>query len=228
MDDNRLTPPRPAPAAAPAPAPASPARRAALPWLLFVAALALAAFFAWRWWQPEDIGDPLATSLVAFERQNSLTVFSAELAPVVSSNDSRLFGLVQARQVAVIPARVDYTVNLATMGRDRMAWNAGTQTLSVRLPALTLSRPNLDEARAQYLREGVWIGREAQAKLNRDNTRLAERLASEQAANPVLIDLARSAAKDAVRQNLAIPLQVAGFGKVTVNVTIDGEKPAGR
>jgi hypothetical protein len=35
--------------------------------------------------------------------------------------------------------------------------------------------------------------------------------------------LARTAAKDAIRQNLAIPLQVAGFGKVNVNVRFDGE-----
>jgi hypothetical protein len=150
-------------------------------------------------------------------------VFSAEMAPVVSSDDSRLFGLVQSKQVAVIPARIDYTIDLSQMNRDRMAWNAQTQTLSVRLPPLRLSRPNLDEARAQYLREGVWITRAAQDKLTRDNTRLAEQLATQQAANPVLMGLARNAAKDAVRQNLAIPLQVAGFGKVTVNVSIDGD-----
>jgi hypothetical protein len=136
--------------------------------------LSAAAFLGWKLWQPEDIGDPLATSLVAFERQNTLTVFSAELAPVVSSDDSRLFGLVNAKQVAVIPARVDYTINLAAIGRERLSWNAQTQTLGVKLPPLTVSRPNLDEARAQYLRDGIWITREAQDKLTRDNTKLAE------------------------------------------------------
>jgi hypothetical protein len=220
MDDTTLT--SPPPPVAPHPIAPGP-RRSALPWLLFVAALALAGLFAWLLWKPQDIGDPLATSLVAFERQNSLTVFSAEMAPVVSSDDSRLFGLVQSKQVAVIPARVDYTIDLSQMNRDRLAWDAGTQTLAVRLPPLRLSRPNLDEARAQYLREGVWISRAAQDKLTRDNTRLAEQLATQQAANPVLMGLARNAAKDAVRQNLAIPLQVAGYGKVTVNVTIDGD-----
>lgn len=226
MDDSKLTSPAPSHQAPSHQAPsrqAPLARRSALPWLLFVGALALAGLFAWLLWKPQDIGDPLATSLVAFERQNSLTVFSAEMAPVVSSDDSRLFGLVQSKQVAVIPARIDYTIDLSQMNRDRMAWNAQTQTLSVRLPPLRLSRPNLDEARAQYLREGVWITRAAQDKLTRDNTRLAEQLATQQAANPVLMGLARNAAKDAVRQNLAIPLQVAGFGKVTVNVSIDGD-----
>jgi len=199
------------------------ARGAVLPWLLFVAAAAVAAFLAWQLWKPVPIGDPLATSLIAFDKQDRLTVFSAELAPVVASNDSRLFGLVTSRQVAVIPARVDYAIELGKVGRDRMRWDQASKTLSVRLPALEVTRPNLDEARAQYLREGVWITRAAQDKLTRDNTKLAEQLAVQQAANPVLLGLARSAAKDAIRQNLAIPLQVAGFGDVNVSVSIDGE-----
>ncbi|WP_240481425.1 DUF4230 domain-containing protein [Novosphingobium fuchskuhlense] len=194
-----------------------------LPWLLFIATAAAAIAFAWQIWRPAPFGDPLATSLVAFDKQDRLTVFSAELAPVVASDDSRLFGLVTSRQVAVIPARVDYAIDLGKVGRERMRWDMANRTLTVRLPALQISRPNLDEARAQYLREGVWITRAAQDKLTRDNTRLAERLAVEQAANPVLLSLARSAAKDAIRQNLAIPLQMAGFGDVKLSVSIDGE-----
>ena len=199
------------------------ARVQALPWLLFVLTLALAAWFAWQAFGPEDNGDPLATSLVAFEKQNRLTVFSAQLSPVVSSEDSRLFGAIRSRQVAVIPARVDYTLDLSRMDQERLRWDEATQTLDVQLPPLRVGRPNLDEGRAQYLREGIWISRDAQDNLTRQNTRLAEQQAVEQAANPVLMGLARSAAKDAIRQNLAIPLEVAGFGKVTVNVRFDGE-----
>jgi hypothetical protein len=194
-----------------------------LPWALLGAALMLAAFFAWRAYGPQDYGDPLATSLVAFEKQNRLTVFSAQLAPVVSSEDSRLLGLVESRQVAVIPAQVDYTLDLSGMDESRLAWDATAETLDILLPPVQVGRPNLDEARAQYLREGIWISRDAQDQLTRDNTRLAEQQASEQAENPVLMGLARSAAKDAIRQNLAIPLSVAGYGNVTVDVRFEGE-----
>jgi len=210
------------PVTSPAPA-RSLARISALPWLLFLGALGVVAVLAWQLWKPEDAGDPLATSLIAFEKQDRLSVFSAQLAPVVSSDDSRMFGLVKSKQVAVIPARVDYAIDLGAVGRDRMKWNAATQMLSVRLPPLSVTRPNLDEARAQYLREGVWITRDAQAKLTRDNTRLAEQMAVEQASNPVLMNLARGAAKEAIRQNLSIPLQVAGYGNVKVVVSFDGE-----
>ncbi|MGB3377622.1 MAG: DUF4230 domain-containing protein [Allopontixanthobacter sediminis] len=200
------------------------ARVQAVPWLMFIAMLALAAWLGWKAFGTDDLGDPLATSLVAFEKQNRLTVFSAELAPVVASDDSRFLGMVQSRQVAVIPARVDYTLDLSQVGEERLSWNPETEVLDVQLPAIRVGKPNLDEARAQYLREGIWISRDAQDNLTRKNTQLAEQQAVKQAVNPVLMEIARGAAKDAIRQNLAIPLQVAGYGDVTVNVRFDGEK----
>jgi hypothetical protein len=194
-----------------------------LPWLLAIVLLVLTVWLAWKAFGPEDLGDPLATSLVALEKQDKLTVFSAQLSPVVTSEDSRLFGVLKSRQVAVIPARVDYTLDLSKMDKSRLAWDADTHTMDVQLPALTVGRPNLDEARAQYLREGMLITNNAQATLTRENTQLAEQQAVQQAANPVLMDLARSAAKQAIAQNLAIPLQVAGYGDVKVEVRFDGE-----
>jgi hypothetical protein len=201
------------------------ARVQALPWLLFIVAFALAVWFAWKAFGPDDIGDPLATSLTALEKQDKLTVFSAQLSPVVASEDSRLFGAITSRQVAVIPARVDYTLDLSKMDKSRLAWNADSHTMDVQLPAVAVGRPNLDEARAQYLREGIWITNNAQDRLTRNNTRLAEQQAVKQAANPVLMDLARTAAREAITQNLSIPLQVAGYGEVKVNVHFDGEPP---
>ena len=60
------------------------ARLQAMPWLLFIVTLALAVWFAWKAFGPEDLGDPLATSLVALEKQDKLTVFSAQLSPACS------------------------------------------------------------------------------------------------------------------------------------------------
>ncbi len=197
-----------------------------LPAVAALGLLALGGWYALKSLAP-DHGDPVAASLLAFEKQDRLTVFSAQLALVSASEDARVFGMLKSKQVAVIPARVDYSLDLTQMTPARMSWDQGKQTLDVTLPPLQLSRPNLDEAHAQYLREGVWITGEAQASLTRDNTLVAERQAADQARNPALLTLARSAAKDAIRQNLAIPLQVAGYGAVSVTVHFDDE-PAGR
>lgn len=194
----------------------------ALPFALGGALVALTGWVGWQALRP-DHGDPIATSLVALEKQNRLTVFSAQVSPVVAADDERLFGMLKSRQIAVIPARIDYTLDVSKLGKDRMRWDEASGRLTVTVPAIEVSRPNLDEARAQYLREGVWIGREAQAKLTRDNTLLAERQASEQARNPVLIDMAKGAARDAMRQNLEIPLQAAGYDDIRVVVLFDGE-----
>jgi hypothetical protein len=199
------------------------ARQFALPWYLFAAALALATWLGWQAYGPEDHGDPVSTSLTAFEKANRLTVFSAQLAPVVSAEDERAYGLLKSRQIAVIPARVDYTLDLAKLDAGQFQWDAAGKRLTVTLPPLQLSKPNLDEARAQYLREGVWITGPAQAKLTRDNTLVAEREAAKQAAQPALMELARGSAKQAVAQNLAVPLKVAGYGDVQVTVRFAGE-----
>ncbi|WP_292682060.1 DUF4230 domain-containing protein [Novosphingobium sp.] len=199
----------------------APAARA--PWLAFAAALALAGWLGWKAYGPEEPGDPLATSLVALEKQNRLTVFSAQLSPVVAADDERLLGMLKSRQIAVIPARIDYAVDFSKLERERLAWDEAAQRLTITLPPVEPGRPNLDEARAQYLREGVWITTAAQAQLTRANTRLAERQAAEQARSPVLLGLARDAARNAVRQNLTIPLQIAGYDRVSVEVRFDGE-----
>lgn len=208
----------------PAPAGAgSPILRRVLPWVLLALALAWGGWTSWQLWRPAAPGDPLATMLTSFAKQDRLTVFSAELAPVVASDDERLFGLLRSRQVAVIPARVDYAIDMAAIGRDRLKWDAAGQRLEVTLPPLQLSRPNLDEGRAQYLREGTWITRTAQEQLTRANTRLAEEQAARAAANPALMTLARTAAKEAIEQNLTLPLHAAGYPEARVVVRFDGE-----
>ena len=78
-------------------------------------------------------------------------------------------------QGAVIPARVNYSVDLSKMDRSRLSWNAETQTMDVRLPALELSKPNLDEARRTLVRtSGLFVTREAGEALSRRASAHAE------------------------------------------------------
>jgi hypothetical protein len=196
-----------------------------MPWLLFVLALALAGWLAYVAYWPKNLGDPTTASLAAFQKQNRLTVFSAQVTPMVTAQDRRLMGLVESRQAAVIPAQVDYTLDLSGMDRNRMVWNDEERTLEVMLPAIVVGKPSLDESQAKYMREGLWIGHDTQDPLNRDASREALQEAVRQASAPQLLALARSAAKEAVSQNLAIPLEVAGFGEVTVLPRFEGEAP---
>jgi hypothetical protein len=198
-------------------------RRSTLLGVVIGAILTIAAFQVWQRWSRSG-ADPIATTLATFERANRLTVFTAQLATVVVSEDPGVMGYFKTKQVAVIPARVDYNLDLSELKRESMTWDGETQKLKVMLPPLALSKPNLDEGHAQYLHEGMWIGRETQVKFTHDNTLRAETMAAQQAGNAVLMGLARDAAREAVRQNLTVPLQAAGFDKVSVEVKFAGER----
>ena len=206
------------------------ARTQAVPWLIVIVLLAAAAWLGWRAFFYHEEGDPVGSAMLAFEKQNSLTVFSSRFEVVAESEDRRgIMGvdLLKSRQAAIIPATVEYRLDLSTMDRDRFEWNDSNDTMTVVLPQLRISRPNLDEAEQKTFTEGTYVSRDASADLARNNSRQAERKAAEFAKNLQVLSLARQAAKDAVRQNLAIPLEVAGYGNVTVNVRFDGEKQPG-
>jgi hypothetical protein len=203
------------------------ARASALPWVLFLVALAFAAWLGWKAFGPDQRGDPAGVSAVALQKQNRLQVLRAALSTVTVKEDSRFFGTVKSTQIALIPATVDYYVDLSSVGRERVAWDDEKQVLTVRVPDIRVEQPNLALERARFYRQGLWITNAAQEKLVRENVGSARAEATRAATSTSYVELARNAARDAIRQNLAIPLQVAGFGNVTVNVRFDGE-PAAR
>ena len=128
------------------------ARTQAVPWLIVIVLLAAAAWLGWRAFFYHEEGDPVGSAMLAFEKQNSLNVFSSRFEVVAESTDSRgVLGLdlLKSRQASIIPATVEYRLDLSSMDRDRFRWNDATDTLSVVLPPLRISRPNLDEGQAK-------------------------------------------------------------------------------
>lgn len=206
------------------------ARIQAVPWLIVIFLLAAVSWLGWKAFFEKEEGDPVASAMLAFEKQNSLTVFSSQFEVVAESEDTRgVLGveLLKARQAAIIPAMVEYRLDLSAMDRDRFKWDAESKTLDVTLPPLRISRPNLDEAKQKVFTEGNWVTRDAGSDLARNNSLQAEKKAGVFARNPQVLALARSAAKQAIRQNLAIPLQVAGYDDAKVTVHFDGEPTPG-
>ena len=202
---------------------ASLARVQMVPWFIVIALLAAVAWLAWQAFFRQDEGDVVGSAMLAFEKQNSLTVFSSRFEVVAESVNTPSLGpldidALQSRQAMIVPAMVEYRLDLSAMDRGDFSWDPQSETLAVTIPALSISRPNVDEARARLFTDGVYVSRDASASLSASNSRIAERKAREFAANPQVMDLARNAAREAIRQNLAIPLQVAGYGDVKVTV----------
>lgn len=198
----------------------------AVPWLIVIALLAAVAFLTYRAFFYQEEGDPVGSAMLAFEKQNSLTVFSSRFEVVAESEDTRgVMGVpvLRSRQATIVPATVEYRLDLSGMERGDFVWDEAGDRLTVTLPQLQTSRPNIDEGAARVFTEGAYITRDAAQDLARNNSQQAERKASAFAKNPEILALARQAAREAVGQNLTIPLQVAGYGDVSVDVRFEGE-----
>ena len=103
------------------------ARVQAVPWLIVILLIAATTWLAWRAFLYEEYGDPVASAMLAFEKQNSLTVFSSRFEVVAESVDRRgvlNIDILESRQASVIPATVEYRVDLARMDKDRFVWDA--------------------------------------------------------------------------------------------------------
>lgn len=197
--------------------------------LLTLIAIAVGGF-VYSKWPRAPAPDPIGTMVLAFSKQNALTVFSAQVVTVVTNSEERMFGLLSSSQTAVIPATVEYRLEQSGLTRDKFTWNAEAQSMSVVVPSVIVGTPNLDEGRARYFRNGLPLTGNAQARLSRSNTVTASREAVREANNPQLLALARTAARDAVAQNVAAPLRAAGYERVTVAVRFadepDGKDPS--
>lgn len=202
------------------------ARVQMVPWFIVIGLLALTAWLTWRAFFHQEEGDPVGSAMLAFEKQNALTVFSSRFEVVAESvNNQRVLGVpvLRSRQATIVPATVEYRLDLSGMDRADFQWDAQTGRMAVTLPQLQITRPNIDEAAARVFTEGTFVTREAARDLARNNSEQAERRAAEFAKNPEVLNLARQAAAQAVRQNLAIPLQVAGYENATVEVRFEGQ-----
>lgn len=204
------------------------ARRRSGFWTLLLAAAAVIAALAYAFgpWRRPTGADPVATMISGFQKANSLTVFSAQVATVNTMTAPRAFGLLSSRQTAIIPATVEYRLDQSLLTPDRFRWDPQTRAMTLTLPGLTIAPPNLDPARAQYFRDGVPVTGAMRDNMARAAAAAAKRDAVREASSPMLQNLARAAAREAMTQNLLLPLRVAGFDRATVTVRFADEPGA--
>jgi len=149
-------------------------------------------------------------SLQSVREQARLTPFAARFVAVVTSSQSR-FGL-SARKTLIMPGMVRYEVDLAKIDEDDLAWDAAAKRLTVTLPPLEISQPDVQLSAIQEYDEGGLLMRltDAEARLDAANRRQGEQELIRQARQPLPVRLARDAARRAVERSFAMPLKAAG------------------
>jgi hypothetical protein len=166
------------------------------------------------------------SSLESMRAQNRLIVFVARYVSVTSSRQSRL-GF-SAERTLILPGDVRYEVDLSKLDPDDVQWDAGSQTLRVRLPDIEIAGPEVNLAAAREYGEGrllttVFGGEE---QLNRANRAAAVADLRKQALAETPMRLAREAARQAIERSFAMPLKAAGNENAKVVARFAAEEDA--
>jgi hypothetical protein len=157
--------------------------------------------------------------------QGRLTSFSARFVAVVSATETRL-GLT-ARKTLIMPGDVRYSVDLARLSRRSLAWDEPTRTLTVSLPPLEISGPEIDLNQVrEYSEGGILLAlTEAERTLDQANRRSAQDELMRQARDRTPTSQARNAAMRHVARTFAMPLRAAG---IDASVAVRFVDPSGR
>ena len=189
--------------------------------LLTIILLIVAGWFAWAAWRdwrqgptPETI---VTASLQSLRAQNVLVPFTARFVAGPTSRVERL-GMT-AQKTLIVPGTVRYEIDLSKLAANDVVWDAATSTLSVKLPPLTVSDPQIDPQQAVEYRDGriVMAVTDAEARLDEANWTAARGEILRQARADVPMNLAREAARRAMESNFALPLRATGIN-ATVTV----------
>jgi hypothetical protein len=160
---------------------------------------------------PPDPERIAAAALLSVREQGRIAVHSARFVAIVSARRNR-FGLA-AERTLIVPGEARYEVDLARLSRDRLTWDATTSTLTVTLPPLEVTGPNVDWSQAREQGDGGILvaltdaGREMDAA----NRQAAQSDLVRQARDEAVLRLAREAALRAVARGFAMPLRAAGI-----------------
>jgi len=171
--------------------------------------------------KPETIAE---ASLESMRAQNRLIAFVARYVSVTSSRTSR-FGF-SAERTLILPGDVRYEIDLSKLQANDVKWDAGSQTLSVRLPEIEVAGPDVDlNAAREYGEGGVLTAlTNAEQSLDQANRGAAVADLRKQASAQVPMRLARQAARAAIERSFVMPLKAAGFdgAKVVARFPTEG------
>ena len=189
---------------------------------LIIGGLIVASLRVGDWFRGPDPETIASASLQSVREQARLTPFSARFVAVVTSSQQR-FGLT-AQKTLIMPGNVRYEVDLARLQQRDMDWDDASKTLSISLPPLEISAPEIDLAEIREYGSGGILGAltNSEATLEASNRSAAVKELRRQAAQAMPMRLARDAARRAVERSFAMPLKAAGVD-ATVTVTFRGE-----
>lgn len=180
-----------------------------------VVVVAAGIIFALGWKLKKELNpDPVTVataSLQAMREQAVLVPFAARFVAVVTSEQHR-FGF-SAKKTLIMPGLVRYELDLAALRQGDLVWDGDTRTLTVSLPPLKVSAPQVDLRGIQTYGEGgvLMALTDVGTQLDAANKGAGQAELMRQARDALPIRLARDAARHAIERSFAMPLKAAGI-----------------
>lgn len=175
---------------------------------------------------PRPDAEAIATAALLSVRDSGRVVpFSARFVSVASASENHL-GLT-ARKTLIMPGIVRYGIDLARLRRSSLAWDEASRTLSVTLPPLELSGPEIDLNQIKETSEGglVMALAGSEQALDSANRQAAQDELMRQAREARPMQMARASAMRDVARAFALPLRAAG---IEASVAVRFVDPAGK
>jgi hypothetical protein len=157
-------------------------------------------------------------SLESMRSENRLTVFAARYVSVVTSEQQRLGGLVNAQRTLILPGDVRYELDLSKLQPTDVSWDKSSGTLTVQLPEVEVAGPDIDINQVREYGGGGVLSALTNANEQLDENNRARAVADlrKQATATMPMQLAHQSARAAIERSFAMPLLAAGFKDVKV------------
>lgn len=126
-------------------------------------------------------------------------------------------------QTSNAPFTVDYFVNLQEVSGGSYHWNAAAKILTVDIPDVRVSRPNIDMTRVVVRQTGSVITREAGLAMSRQAAKRMTAKADNVAREPKNLKNARESARKHIARLAEQTLNAAGVKDATVAVSFPWE-----
>lgn len=169
------------------------------------------------------VADGVLTSVQARRR---LVVLSATVNVTRTAHRDAIFGLINANKTLIVPGTMRYELDLTRIARRDLTWDKPARRLTVVIPDLELAGPDIQFKRITEFRDGglMLALTDVEATLDAENRRAADALFVAEARNPILLDLARTQARAAVREAFALPLAAVGVVAPQVSVRFASDR----
>jgi hypothetical protein len=151
----------------------------------------------------------LSAAVESLRAEGRLLVYSYKGLAAVSVERDGL--LLHGRQDLIVPAAVNYYVDVSALGRDSISYDPGSQIVTVALPSLTIGDIAFEPEGARTLNGGLLTFSQKQVdELTKLNFASARRAFVKQAQGETLIRAAEVQAAREVERYLEVPLRAVG------------------